>query len=95
MSEADIRHNPPGQPRRGGRLAIFSSIVLVVFGVLIGLYFYDAMQAERRLAAAIAAADLSDPYWRLEDLEAQRAVLQDENNSAVVAAAEAERLTGC
>ena len=39
---------------------------------------------ERRLAAAVAAADLDDPNWRLDDLLENREPVPDDENSSHV-----------
>jgi type II secretory pathway pseudopilin PulG len=51
--------------------------------VMVAVYFYVAIRAERRLQAAIAKADLLDPGWRLEEIEAKRQVIPDAENSAL------------
>src|ERR1700687_2882088 len=48
-------------------------------------------EANRQLGEAIAEPSRLDPHWRLEDIEADRAVVRDERNSALVAM-EAARL---
>ena len=45
---------------------------------------YVGRNVDRRLAAAIAAADRDDPNWRLDDLLAHRALVPDALNSAPV-----------
>src|SRR5262249_50261833 len=47
-----------------------------------GAYFYVARAGEKRLRAAIALADRLDPGWRLEEIEAKRQVISDDENSA-------------
>jgi hypothetical protein len=50
--------------------------------IVMGLYFYAYMSADRELRAALAEADRSDPHWRLEDVEADRAAVPEAENSA-------------
>jgi hypothetical protein len=51
-----------------------------------GTGVYLGWQVDTRLAAAKAAADEDDPYWRLDDLLAHRDPVPDEENSALVVA---------
>jgi hypothetical protein len=69
---------------------VVALLVLPVLG-LVGAFFYYAAAADWELRAAIAEADRLGPPWRLEDVEAARAVLPDARNSAVAAMA-AKRL---
>ncbi len=43
-----------------------------------------ARTVDRRLAAAVAAADRDDPAWRFDDLLANREPVPDEENSSIV-----------
>jgi ABC-type transport system involved in multi-copper enzyme maturation permease subunit len=58
-------------------------LILLPLGLLQGWYFLESVSAERRLQKALAEADRLDPGWTLEDLEAKRVVLPDDQNSAV------------
>ncbi len=51
-----------------------------------GTGFYLGRAVDRRLANAIAAADLDDPSWRIDDLMAAREPVPDDENSALVVA---------
>jgi hypothetical protein len=53
----------------------------------IGLSVYLNVAGERELQAAIAETDRLDPRWRLEDVEADRAVVPEAENSGAVAMA--------
>jgi hypothetical protein len=68
--------------RRSKRLLLIGGILVLLLGFLAGGYFYISRAAEKRLQAAIAEADRLDPGWRLEEIEARRAVIPDEENSA-------------
>jgi hypothetical protein len=59
-------------------------ILLLSLPVLVGvgLYVYLNVVAERELRAALAEAERLDPRWRLEDVEADRAVIPQAENSA-------------
>jgi hypothetical protein len=64
-------------------------LLLLLLPVLVGvaLYLYFSAVADRDLQSAIAEADQTDPRWRLADVEADRAVVPDAQNSGVVAMA--------
>jgi hypothetical protein len=51
-----------------------------------GFGVYVGRQVDLRLAAAIQAADLDDPSWRIDDLMAAREPVPDAENSALVLA---------
>jgi hypothetical protein len=69
-------------PRRRRKLIWIGGSLLILGGLVVAAYFYAIYAAKRDLAEAIAATDRSDPGWRLEDLEASRRVVPDEENSA-------------
>jgi hypothetical protein len=70
--------------------------MLIALGIfvllLVGVRLYAAWEAEADLAKAVAEADVSDPVWRWEDLEKQRAVITDEGNGATVVLAAAKQI---
>ena len=51
--------------------------------VFLGIYWYLEAAARRDWDAAVAETDALDPRWRLEDIEADRAKIPDEENSAL------------
>ncbi|MSQ93930.1 MAG: hypothetical protein EXR98_05160 [Gemmataceae bacterium] len=59
-----------------------AGIGLVVLTVA-GIFYYRWHVAEQALQDAIAEADRLDPGWRLGELEARRALVPDDKNSAV------------
>lgn len=59
----------------------FSACVIVPLAV-IGWYAYQSAAGSKMLQDAIAEADRLDPGWRLEELEAKRAEVPDEQDSA-------------
>ena len=77
-----------------GRLLTFWRIGLGSLGALgitalivaFGLGIYWGRIVDRRLAEAIAATDLEDPDWRLDDLMAKSEAIPDEENSALIVA---------
>jgi hypothetical protein len=63
--------------------------LLVVAALLLIVWGYFSLVAEFELREAIAEADRLDPGWRLEELEAKRAVVPDDKNSALLVLAAA------
>jgi hypothetical protein len=85
MSEphpADTLSAPPARARRRGRLLL--TLLGLPVALLVGGYLYLILSAEWELRQAIAEADrLEAPHgWRLHELEAGRAVVVEEENSA-------------
>src|SRR5207245_2170060 len=64
------------------RFALAGLLGVLFAGLLIGWYFYTNSLSDKELQDAIAEADRLDPGWRLEELEAKRAVIPDAENSA-------------
>jgi hypothetical protein len=64
-------------------------VVLIILPLcaIAGSYGYRYYVADSELREAIAETDRLDPRWRLEDVEAGRAVIPDERNSGEVAMA--------
>ena len=59
--------------------------LVVLIGI--GVYVYLTVFADSELQAAIAETDRLDPRWRLKDVEANRAVVPEAENSGTVAMA--------
>ncbi len=57
--------------------------LLVVAGLAAGGGWLLVSMKNRQLQAALAEADQLDPGWRLEDLDAKRPVIPDDENSAL------------
>jgi hypothetical protein len=74
---------PRTQPFWKRRLVWLSLALLLLFGVLGTVYGIAWVAAQRALQEALAEADRLDPGWRLQDLEAQRAPVPDEENAAL------------
>ncbi len=70
---------PPTTRRR--RLLLLALVVLAAF-VAGGSWFFVSLK-DRQLQAVFAETDRLDPGWRLEDLDAKRPVIPDEENSAL------------
>jgi hypothetical protein len=83
MSEPDSLSQPTlitPRPRWGRRL-LWS--VLILAAVLTGGCFLIMHLVEEEWQEAVAEADRLDPGWRLEDLEARRAAVPDDQNAAL------------
>ncbi len=91
------RHDPrmagPAQPPRGfpprrRRRRLWPWFVGVPLVIILAASFiagaYVGRLVDRRLAAAVAAADRDDPNWRLDSLLAHREQVPDAENSALV-----------
>src|SRR5262245_43427994 len=71
---------PPRKRRWPRRLLV---ILLIFVGLPAGYYFYARWSLHVETDRAIAETDLLDPHWRFDDMEADRKVLPDEENSYV------------
>ncbi len=89
---------PPKRSQRRRRLRALLAFFALFFALLIISYFslrvYYDHKADKRLQAAIAEADRTDPGWRLEDIlaEINANPIPDEENSALVVMKIHERL---
>ena len=72
--------SPRSTRRRWPLLVGLTLLVVIVAAAGTGLYLQR--KVNDRLNAASAAADREDPFWRIDDLMAHRAVVPDEQNSA-------------
>ncbi|HMC88391.1 MAG TPA: hypothetical protein VKI17_02535, partial [Gemmataceae bacterium] len=54
----------PGRLRRQRKWFALTCIGLSGLALVVGEYYYAAYQAEKRLAAVMAACDRQDPNWR-------------------------------
>ncbi len=77
--------SPFALPRRTRRWVVFLLSLFIL--VVVGAYFHRIFAAEYELRAAVAEADRTDPRWHLGDVEADRTVVPDAENSARPAAA--------
>jgi hypothetical protein len=73
-------------PSRRRRVLKIVLILLALFvGFPVGAWLYYSHRADQELKAAVAELDRREPgAWRLEDLEAKRAVVPEEENAALV-----------
>jgi hypothetical protein len=88
MSQEQVVDHLPDilpKPRRRRRL-LWVGVPLVLFVLwLAGMYAFFAYWMDRELRAAMAAADRDSPGgWKLEDIEAHREQVPDEENAALV-----------
>lgn len=73
---------PPTTPRRR-RWMVWIGIPLVLLTLGGGAYFFFLSRANASLRAVEAELDRTDPYWRLEEIEARRTTPPDAENAAV------------
>src|SRR5947209_5118950 len=73
----------PRSPRRRRWHWLLGFAALLV-GVLAGSFFYLRYAAQCELNAILAELDAKDPGWRLEEIEAARKQVPDEQNSALL-----------
>jgi len=64
------------------RFVFAGLLVVLIAGLFVGWHFYTGFISDKELRDAIAEADRLDPGWRLEELEAKRAVISVAENSA-------------
>ncbi len=80
--------NPPGlaaPPRPRRRLLLrCAAVALLAAAAGVGFLAYRHAANGRLLRDTLAALDRTDPGWQLDDLEAARAVVPEEENSAVL-----------
>src|SRR5262245_22528242 len=77
--------------RRWRRPLLAAALVLTAAGAFVGWRLNRVFAHRQQLRATIAALDAADPGWRLEDLEARRpAVPDDENSGELIRAARAQ-----
>lgn len=79
--------NPGSAPARSGKRTWLRGLVLaLLLLILVGSCWYSSYhrQTASRLQQAIEEMDHQDPRWRIEDVEADREDLPDNENSAVV-----------
>lgn len=81
---------PRSRLRRVAVWAVFL-LLLLVGGVVGGAAYWDYL-SEQQLQSVIAQLDESDPGWRWDDLQKQRAAVPDEQNAALRVLSAAEEL---
>jgi hypothetical protein len=83
----DAKHTPEVLPRGGWRRRlVWCVLTLLILGVLIAVMRWRianySMQSE--LSVIIVELDKTDPRWRIEDIEADRKIIPDPENTALV-----------
>jgi hypothetical protein len=93
VNQHNTSEKPRGRFRRLGRWFLWSLLILFVLLAICGVYLtVNHSQAVDRLAAATAEQDANHPGWRLEDIEAARAAVPDDENGILIVLATAKLL---
>jgi hypothetical protein len=83
-SDADVHSHSAKTPCRSQwRKRLLIGLILLLLGLFGGSFCFLVLWHDIQLREAIAETDQLDPGWRIRELEAKRAVLPDEQNSAV------------
>ncbi len=82
MEPATSPAEPVPAPRRR-RWRLIGSVVALMLALAVGGYFYRAWKANREWENLLASIEAEDPHWRYPDLEASRAKIPDDENSAL------------
>jgi hypothetical protein len=82
MPDQKNRKKLPGNPSRlKWRKCILVGSLIVPLGSAV-LFVYSFLASDRTLHEAIAEADRLDPGWRMQELQAKRASIPDQENTA-------------
>jgi hypothetical protein len=84
VSAAPAVRRPSSTRRWIRRIVVLATIGVLAVGSFVGWHLYRRYVDNLRLRETIAELDARDPRWRLEDLEADRALVPDGENSANV-----------
>jgi hypothetical protein len=87
MQEPDVLENRIRSPSRWSWRRLLLIGIPLILSLLVGELLLSIYWTERQLSETLAELDRTDPGWRLEDLEARRTVVADEQNSALRALA--------
>jgi hypothetical protein len=87
---ATTKTRAPRRERSRFWLIVGGCLLLIIGGQ--GIFLLLPTREERHLREVVAELDRDDPGWRLEDIEAARAVVPDKENSARVVVAAGKRL---
>lgn len=84
----EVNHSQRNSRRWLKRLTLIGCLLLLL-AIALGCFarWYYAFTGERELRGYMAELDATDPGWRLEDIEAARSVIPEEDNSALVVVA--------
>lgn len=61
------------------------ALILLPIVALVAIYYYATTLSDRRLAAAMATIEATDPRWKFFEIEADRKQYEDEENGALYA----------
>jgi hypothetical protein len=92
MSTAPAVSRPSAIRRWLIRFLVLTALVVLAAGSFVGWQIYRRFADQQVLQDTIADLDARNPRWRLEDLEADRPVVPDEENSAPLIRAAAARI---
>jgi hypothetical protein len=84
MTPADTAPSPTRRRYRYVVLVVLGLILVAGGGLFVGSQLYRRYVHDRLLREAIAEVEATDPHWRIEAIEAQRAVIPDAENSASI-----------
>src|SRR6516162_4477381 len=97
MNESPVPLSPS---RRGGRRPWYKwlyrgAVVLLLLAAVAAAYYgYERNVAEQQLRRALAELDRAEPGWRLDDIQAAREQIPDEQNGALCVLTAAKLLPG-
>ncbi len=86
-----VEPRPLSRRRRWLRILAVFAVFVGIAAVLCGYAWY---KADRELQAALDETTKKDPHWRFPDIQADRAVIPEERNSARVVASAKQQLPG-
>jgi hypothetical protein len=93
MSTAPAVRRPSAVRRWAVRFLSVAAIGVLVIGSFVGWQVYRRFADQRVLQDTIADLDARHPRWRLEELEADRAIVPEEENSATVIRSTSARIS--
>jgi hypothetical protein len=80
----EIPSGPSALPKRRRRWRLVLACLFVLLAIPVGCYVYLEISSDWDLQQAIAQTDRLDPRWRFADIIADRAVIPDQENPALV-----------
>jgi hypothetical protein len=92
LVKADPPPKPPARSRWTKHIVIGVVVLLLATACLVGVQLFNDHLVQTELQEALAEADRRDPGWRLEELEARRAAVPEEQNAGPRVLATAKHL---